>query len=156
MMETSPRIRIRVCLIAAGCLGRFATERPPEMNDTTKITEPVSTIAVLLHAYMVEHGFREEDIALLIPCNQSQVGRWRRGLTIPRPDALATLGELLDIDTDALEGVRVESERVRAISTDRRKTGTADDIEAIKAELKASKARVALLEQRIIDGLRRN
>jgi transcriptional regulator with XRE-family HTH domain len=117
------------------------------MNSTDK--NPIhegATIASLVHNYAVRSGLTETQLAELVGTDQTQAGRWRRGVTVPRASNMAALAELLGVDVLELEGVRIESERVRAEVAAQKKKSPEADFAKIKAELKASKARIKRLE----------
>jgi transcriptional regulator with XRE-family HTH domain len=115
-----------------------------------------STIASILHDRMVRTGATESDVAGLIGIDQTQIGRWRRGRTVPRASALLAISEWLNVDVLELEAVRVESERVRADVSSRKKGSPAVEFTKIKAELKASKAKIKRLELQLSECLAAN
>lgn len=124
------------------------------MNNTAK--NPIhegATIASLVHNFAVRGGLSETRLAELIGVDQTQAGRWRRGITVPRASNMAALAELLRVDVIELEGVRVESEKVRAEVAARKKNSPETDFAKIQAELKQSKARILRLERELTEAL---
>jgi transcriptional regulator with XRE-family HTH domain len=120
------------------------------MNSTARNTiHEGATIASLVHNYAVRSGLTESQLAELVGTDQTQAGRWRRGVTVPRASNMAALADLLNVDVIELEGVRVESERVRAEVAARKKKSPEADFAKISAELKASKARIKRLELKL-------
>jgi len=111
------------------------------------------TIAGLLHDWMVENGETEIEVADYLAVDQTQVGRWRRGQTVPRSPNLEALGELLGVSADELEEVRVESERVRAEAIERKRVApsTAEELAETKEELRRANAKIRRLERRLTD-----
>ena len=128
----------------------------PKMNRKTEspITEG-STIAVMLHNFMVRGGYTETETASLLGCDQAQVGRWRRGVTTPRAVNLRALSELLGVSADVIEAAREESERVRAEVAARKVGGSPEvNLAKIQAELKAKDARIKRLEMQLAEALK--
>jgi transcriptional regulator with XRE-family HTH domain len=112
-----------------------------------------ATIASLIHNYAVRSGLTETQLAELIGTDQTQTGRWRRGVTVPRASNMAALAELLQVDVLELEAVRVESEKVRAEVADRKKKSPETDLAKMAADLKKSKARILRLERQLAESL---
>jgi transcriptional regulator with XRE-family HTH domain len=112
-----------------------------------------ATIASLVHNYAVRSGLTESQLAELVGTDQTQAGRWRRGVTVPRASNMAALAELLGVDVIELEGVRVESERVRAEVAARKKESPEVDFAKSQAELKAATARIKRLELQLAEAL---
>lgn len=108
------------------------------------------TIAALVHDFMLREDATEVELAALLAVDQTQIGRWRRGLTVPKPAAVEALADLLELDPAYLEGCRAESERVRVeVLAKRKKKGGADDLARVTAELRAANARIARLERKL-------
>jgi transcriptional regulator with XRE-family HTH domain len=125
------------------------------VNSTNKKTiHPGATIAGLLHDHLIRSGLSETEAGQYLGVDQSQVGRWRRGVTVVRATNLPALAEFLGVDAVELEAARVESERVRA-DVAARKAGNSpeDDFAKMKADLKASAARIKRLERQLIEAL---
>jgi transcriptional regulator with XRE-family HTH domain len=113
-----------------------------------------TTISSLLHDQMVRTGATETEVAELLGTDQSQVGRWRRGSTIPRVSALKALSEYLGVDVHELELARVESEHVRADLAARKNAEPERERDLHCAEeLKAAKARIKRLELKLAECL---
>lgn len=124
------------------------------MNQQAEKSIPAgTTISSLLHDHMVRSGAVESDVSECLGVNQTQVGRWRRGQTVPRASALKTLSEYLGVDVHELEMARVESEKVRADLVARKSSEPVRDLRAMAEELKAAKARIKLLEMKITECL---
>jgi transcriptional regulator with XRE-family HTH domain len=124
------------------------------MNRTTEspITEG-STIAVMLHNFMVRGGLTETQVAELVGADQAQVGRWRRGKTTPRAANLSALAELMGVDAGTIQAARAESERVRVEVADRKKASPEADYAKIAGELKSATARIKRLERQLRESL---
>jgi transcriptional regulator with XRE-family HTH domain len=124
------------------------------MNKTDKT--PIhagATIASLVHNYAVRCGLTELQLAELIGVDQTQASRWRRGITVPRVSNMAAMADVLGVDVIELEGVRVESERVRAEVAARKKASPEADFAKIAAELKSANARIKRLERQLRESL---
>lgn len=120
-------------------------------TDAVRETERPRTLAGLLHDYMVEHGATETEVADLLGVDQTQVGRWRRGATVPLAANLEPLAELLGVEVDELEEVRVESERVRADVAARKAVDPNEELRRVRDELKRAEAKIKRLERRLGD-----
>ena len=117
---------------------------------------PGATIASLLHNFMLRGGFTEQQASELLGVDQTQTGRWRRGVTVPRAANMAAMADLFNVDVIELEGVRIESERVRAEVAELKKASPETNTAKILAELKASKARIKRLERQLAEALANN
>lgn len=114
-----------------------------------KETRTSATIAGLLHDYMVRTGSTEAELGELLGVDQTQVGRWKRGETVPRPANLDGLADLLDVDVDELEVARVESERVRDEVKARKRVDPETELRKVRDELRKARARIARLEREL-------
>ena len=106
-------------------------------------------IASYLHDYMVRTGRTEMEVGELLGVDQTQVSRWRRGATVPRPANLEAIAELLDVDVGELEAARETSERLRAEVAERGAGDPAVELAKVRAENRKLLARIRRLEDRL-------
>jgi transcriptional regulator with XRE-family HTH domain len=104
---------------------------------------------------LVRSGISESEAGQYLGTDQTSLGRWRRGTTVPRLSALAALSEYLGISIQRLEAAREESARVRAAIEERKKATPEENIDTIKAELRAATARIKGLERDLAEALAR-
>lgn len=106
-------------------------------------------IASYLHDYMLTTGRTEAEVADYLGVDQTQISRWVRGITVPRPANLETLAELLGVDVSVLEAALERSEEIRRELAETRAVSPAVERDQLKAELKRAEAKIKRLEQKL-------
>lgn len=118
----------------------------PRMRHMTTTSRP---IASYLHDHMVRTGRTEAEVGDLLGVDQTQVSRWRRGATVPRPANLEALAELLEVDVAELDAARGVSERLRVEVAERRAGSPEAELAEVRAENRRLKARIRRLEEQL-------
>lgn len=106
-------------------------------------------IASYLHEYLLTTGRTEAQVADLLGVDQTQISRWVRGVTVPRPANLEAIAELLGVSVEELEEARERSEEVRRELVATRETSPEVQLSEVQAELKKARARIRRLEDRL-------
>lgn len=117
------------------------------MRTMKRVTTTGRPIASYLHDFMLTTGRTEAEVADLLAVDQTQVSRWVRGVTVPRPANLEAMAELLGVDGAVLEAARERSEEIRRELVEARASSPEVAADELRVELRKARARIRRLEE---------